>query len=150
MKNLLLVIGYSLLVISLSGCATISEGVRCVAGVSTKVLEDTRKNAIRKTFNFDDATCDTKVREILKKTGAYIYAQNKAEKLIAIYVSETDTTPVGIFFTVVDAANTEIEISSPSADAKELMAKRIFNGLEGKTEKEGEEGQSDAKGLLGN
>lgn len=136
--------------ITVAGCATVTEGVKCVAGVSTKALEDGRKTAIKKTFNFDYVTCDTKVREILKKTGAYIYADKKAEKLIAIYMSESETTPVGIFFTEVDPLNTQVELSSPSTDAKEIESKKIFNFLEGKTDnKEDEKGQEDEKGLFG-
>jgi len=150
MKKLLLVIGYSLFVIAAAGCATVIEGAKCVAGVSTKALEDGRKTAIKKTFNFDYITCDTKVREVLKKTGAYIYADKKAQKLIAIYMSESETTPVGIFFTEVDSLNTQIELSSPSTDAKEIESKKIFNFLEGKTDKlEDEKGQVDDKGLFG-
>ena len=147
MKKLLLVIGYSLLVIAGAGCATVTEGVKCVAGVSTKALEDGRKTAIKKTFNFDYITCDTKVREVLKKTGAYIYADKKAQKLIAIYMSESETTPVGIFFTEMGPLNTQVELSSPSTDAKEIESKKIFNFLEGKTDKlEDEKGQVDDKG----
>ena len=150
MKKLLLVIGYSLLVIAGAGCATVTEGVKCVAGVSTKALEDGRKTAIKKTFNFDYITCDTKVREVLKKTGAYIYADKKAQKLIAIYMSESETTPVGIFFTEMGPLNTQVELSSPSTDAKEIESKKIFNFLEGKTDKlEDGKGQEDDKGLFG-
>jgi hypothetical protein len=126
------------------------EGIKCVRGVSTKVLEDGRKEAIKKTFDFDYATCDSKVREILKKAGVYIYADDKTEKLIAIYTSASDTTPVGIFFEVMGSNSTQVEISSPSTDAKEQLSKRIFNFLEGKPEAtEEEKGNSDAKGLLG-
>ncbi|MCX5704703.1 MAG: hypothetical protein NTZ92_01375 [Candidatus Omnitrophica bacterium] len=150
MKKLLLVIGYWLLVIAAAGCATVTEGAKCVAGVSTKALEDGRKTAIKKTFNFDYITCDTKVREVLKSTGAYIYADKKAQKLIAIYMSEFETTPVGIFFTEVDPLNTQVELSSPSTEAKEIESKKIFNFLEGKTDnKEDEKGQGDDKGLFG-
>jgi hypothetical protein len=43
--------------------------------------------------------------------------------MIAVYVSESDTTPVGVFFKGVDNSNTEISVSSPSLYAKELIAK---------------------------
>ena len=136
-------------IIAAAGCATVTEGVKCVAGVSTKVLEDGRAKAIKKTFNFDYITCDAKVRKILKKTGAYIYADKKAEKLIAIYMSESETTAVGIFFTEVDPLNTQIELSSPSTDAKEIESKRIFDYLDGKIDidkEEDEKGQDGDKG----
>jgi len=147
---------FSCLVIAAAGCATVTEGVKCVAGVSTKALEDGRAKAIKKTFNFDYIACDTKVREVLKKTGAYIYADRKAEKLIAIYMSASETTPVGIFFTEVDPLNTQVELSSPSTEAKEIESKKIFDFLDGKTDLLEEEkgqvddkGQEDDKGLFG-
>ena len=138
-----------LLVFALTGCATVKEGIKCVVGVSTKCLETTRKDAIKKTFNLDYATCESRTRDILKKTNAYIYAEDKAQDLIAVYVSTTDTTPVGIFFDKIDANNTEIEISGPSSDANEIMSKRVFNAIEGKVAEE-EKGKSDAKESLGN
>jgi hypothetical protein len=138
-----------LLVFALTGCATLKEVGKCVVGVSTKCLETTRKDAIKKTFNLDYATCQARTRDILKKTGAHIYAEDKAQDMIAVYVSTSDTTPVGIFFDRIDANNTGIEISGPSTDAKEIMSKRVFNAVEGKIS-EGEEGKVDAKELLGN
>lgn len=122
------------LAVALIGCVRITDGVKCVAGVSTTVLETGRKSAIRKTFNIDYATCDKKVREILKKSGSYIYAEEKARGLIAFYVSTSDTTPVGIFFIQIDAVTTELEVSSPSTAAKEAMARKIFNAVEGKND----------------
>jgi len=139
------------LAVTISGCATVKEGVKCVAGVSTKCLESARKDAIKKTFNLDYAACDTKVREILKNSGAYIYAEDKAQSLIAIYISAADTTPVGVFFDKIDAATTEIEISGPSTDANEIIAKRVFSAIEGKDKgKEEAKGTENAENPLGN
>jgi len=120
------------LAVALIGCVRITDGIKCVAGVSTTVLETGRKSAIRKIFNIDYATCDKKVREMLKNTGSYIYAEDKAKGLIAFYVSTSDTTPVGIFFIQIDAVTTELEISSPSTNAKEVISKKIFDAVEGK------------------
>jgi len=138
------------LIIAAAGCATVTDTLKCVAGVSTNALETWRDEAIKKIFAFDYATTESKVREILKKTGAYIYADVKEKQLIAFYVSEADTTPVGIFLTQIDASDTQIEISSPSTDAKEIIAKRVFNYLEGKIEeKDTKKGELDAKGFFG-
>lgn len=117
-------------IIIFSGCATIKEGAKCFIGVSTKVLEDNRKTAITKTYNYDYFTTYTKTLDSLKKMEAYVYSQGIKKNLIAIYVSEEDTTPVGIFFEEVDKDNTKIEISSPSTYAKELIAKKLFEDLE--------------------
>jgi len=114
----------------IAGCVGFKEGLRGFAGISTKVLEEGKPNAISSSFNYDYNTCYLKVREILKDIGAYIYAKDSQKKMIAIYVSEEDTTPVGIFFEEVDKANTKIQVSSPSVYAKELISGKIFSTLE--------------------
>jgi len=118
------------LLISLSGCARIKETTKCAAGVSTKVLEDTRKDAVRKTFNYDYKSCYDRAKEILIAEEAYIYAQDMEKHMIAIYVSRQDTTPVGVFFKETSPASTEIEVSSPSTYAKEFIAQKLFTALE--------------------
>lgn len=123
---------FLLFLISSCGCVMISDALRSVAAVSTKEVEDTRPKAILKIFNYDYTTIYAKVKATLKRTGGYIYAENTKKKMFAIYVSETDTTPVGIFFKEVDAQNTQVEVASPSTSAKELIAKRIFTRLERK------------------
>ena len=117
-------------VILMSGCAMIKEGAKGFAGVSTKVIEQSRKDAITKTFNYDYNTCYNKVKRILKERGSYIYAEDLKKQLLAIYVSEQDTTPVGLFFKKIDANNTQIEVSSPSTYAKEFIATRVSSALE--------------------
>lgn len=118
-----------LLIIS-SGCSRVKEATKCVAGVSTKVLEDARKDAVKKTFNYDYKSCYEKSKEILIAEEAYIYAQGIEKRMIAVYVSRQDTTPVGVFFKEAGPATTEIEISSPSKYAKEFIAKKLFTALE--------------------
>ncbi len=128
-KKLLILLPFYFLLLTLFGCASIKETAKGIAGVSTKVLEDNRKSAIVKTFNYDYFTCYTRTLDILKKMGAYIYAQNIKKHMIAIYVSEQDTTAVGLFFKEINKTNTQIEISSPSTYAKELIAEKVFKSL---------------------
>lgn len=116
-------------VIGLWGCAAIIEGVKGIAGVSTRSLEKGRKDAVIKSFNYDYFTCYTKTWDILKQIGAHVYAQDIKKHMIAIYVSQEDTTPVGIFFKEIDASHTQVEVSSPSTYAKELIAGKISNYL---------------------
>jgi hypothetical protein len=121
----------------LCGCSTVKEGLRCVLGVSTKVLEDGRKNAVSKSFNYDYATTYKKTKDGLQVMNAYIYKEDASQHLIAVYLSSTDTTPVGIFFKTIDASTTQVEVSSPSTFAKETLSKRLFMKIEGiKEEKE--------------
>lgn len=126
----LILLTFDFLLLTLMGCATIKETAKGFWGVSTQVLEDNRKSAITKTFNYDYSSCYAKTLDILKRTGTYIYMQNIKKYMIAIYVSEADTTPVGLFFKEIDKTNTQIEVSSPSTYAKEFMAKNVFSVLD--------------------
>ena len=117
------------LTILLSGCAGTKEACKGLLGVSTKVLEDNRAYASKKEFGYDLFTCHDKIKTILKKTGAYIYSDDLAKDMLALYVSEEDTTPVGIFLTERGKEKTLVEVSSPSTYAKEKIAKTIFNAL---------------------
>ncbi len=132
-------------VIGLSGCETVREGVKGFLGVSTRSLEEARKDAIIKTFNYDYATCHKMTLDILKRMHAYIYAQNTKKHMVAVYVSKEDTTPVGLFFKEIDATNTQIEVSSLSTYAKEFISEKVFSVLENKVTLEELEAQINAK-----
>ena len=129
---LVLVLPFYFLLFTLFGCASVKEKGKCFLGVSTKELEEGRKDAISKTFPMSLEDSYLKTQTVLKDSGAYIFAKRK--DMLAIYLSEEDTTPVGIFFKEVDAKNTQIEVSSPSTFAKELISTKIFAALEGKTD----------------
>jgi len=125
----------------LFGCATAKEMGKGFLGVSTQVLEQKRKDALKKSFALSYNDCYAKVKDILTKDvlvkdaldkeadAPYIYSEDSRKKMVAIYLSQTDTTPVGIFFTEQTGSNTLIEISSPSTYAKEKIANIIFSGL---------------------
>lgn len=116
----------------LSGCATIKDIPKGIAGTSTRVLEETRKDALKKTFSLSYNEGYAKVKEILNQQAIspYIYADDSKKKMIALYLSSTDTTSVGIFFTEESEKSTLIEISSPSIYAKEEIAAKIFTGID--------------------
>ena len=122
---------FCFLTITFLGCSAIKEVGKGFAGVSTQILEDKRKDALKKSFaiNLDD--CYLKVKDILKEKNkeSYIYSEDLKTKMIAIYLSLTDTTPVGIFFSEEVGSKTLIEISSPSVYAKEEIANRIFKQM---------------------
>ena len=107
-NNLLVFAFFGFLVFWLAGCARVSEAAKAFAGVSTKILEDKRSAALKKAFPFDYNTCYKRTKRILLRRNAYIYKEDKHKKLLAIYISETDTTPVGLFFTQISASNTQI------------------------------------------
>ncbi len=137
------VICYLSFVILISGCATFTEGAKGIAGISTKALEENMQHALKQTFNYDYNACYNKAKGILMYMEAYIYAQKG--DLIAIYVTEEDTTPVGIFFKEIDANSTQIEVTSASTSAKEYISKRLFAMMSGlpdpQAKKEEEKGQ---------
>lgn len=114
----------------LLGCAGLKEKVRGIAGVSTRTLEESRKDAVTKTVQRDYNTCYLMTKTVLDKIKAYVFAEDTRKRLIAIYVSEQDTTPVGIFFTEIDPNSTQIDVSSPSAFAKDLIAGELFSALQ--------------------
>ena len=88
--------------------------------------------------------------DVLALNRCYVYANDPRKDLIAIYVSEEDTTPVGIFLKSIDANTTLIEISSPSTYAKETITKIVFSAFDKEplnlTQKKG---QLDVKKMLG-
>lgn len=153
MKNNLFILFVTggILSVVLSGCGTVKEMGKGFIGVSTQVLDQTRPGAIKKSFALDYNRCYAKVKDVLnqKDQESYIYAQVPEEKLIAIYFSPTDTTPVGIFFTEEAGGNTLIEISSPSTFAKEEIAKRIFSGIDELIKPKIEEKKINVKEKLG-
>jgi hypothetical protein len=118
---------FLVLSITLSGCAMLTEGFKGVAGVSTKILEDERPQAISQVVAVEQQAAFDKTLEILKEKGAYVYSRNRAKGLIAVYLSETETTPVGIFFTPLPDGKTKLEVSSPSSFGKESIAKKLFS-----------------------
>lgn len=118
--------------IFISGCASIKEAAEGIAGVSTKAVEDGRGNALKKSFNYEYAECVKEVRKILSAAHCYIYADVPKKELIAVYISESDTTPVGIFFKKIDAGSTQVEVSSPSTFGKEFVFGKISAVLEKK------------------
>lgn len=127
-SNLFLIIAFC--IFNFAGCSSVKEYCKGFLGVSTKALEKERKNAILKTFNFDYFAAFTNTMDALKNIGAYMYAKDIKKHMIAVYVSKEDTTAVGIFFKEIDAANTQVEVSSPSTYAKELIANKLFKALE--------------------
>ena len=131
------------------GCVRIKEAGRGAAGISTKVLEEHRKGAVIKIFDFDYNTCYAKIKDFLVRRGSYIYTEDAKKRLIAVYVSKEDTTPVGLFFREISPASTQVEVSSASTYAKELIANKISRVFEQGEGLEEEKGQDDVKGKIG-
>lgn len=121
------------------------EVTRGFLGTSTKVLEDTRKDALSKDFNFDLITLRDKIKAILKDEGVYVYREDIKSNLIAVYLDAQDTTPAGIFLTDLGQGKSRIEVSSPSKYGKEFIAGVVFDSLEGKPRPKVKKGIFNAK-----
>ncbi len=118
-----------------SGCAALGDAAKGIAGISTRQLEKNRINSVKKVFAYGYDDCYAKVSGILRDIKAYVYAEDKKNNLIAVYISESDTTPVGVYLKKIDEFNTQVEISSPSTFGKELISNGVFSGLEKKVSK---------------
>lgn len=123
-------------IVGLTGCSTVSEGMRGFLGVSTKALQERRPEAMTLVSSLEAGACFVAAHRILKENGAYVYHIDSKKNLIAVYVSKSDTTPVGIFVTP-HTAGSLVEVSSRSSYAKELIAGKLFPELEGKADEEG-------------
>lgn len=111
--------------LAVAGCAPVKEGIRGFAGISTKVLGDKRAQAIVKIYPCGYDAASAAIETMLTDIGAYVYARDAAKHLIAFYVNEINTTPIGIFLTRVDEMRTKVEVSSPGVSAKEYIAARL-------------------------
>lgn len=123
MKKILIILSVSVI---LSGCATPTELLKEFLGVSTKELEEARKDAAVKVFDYSYDTCYKKTEAIIKAMPKVsVYAQN--EEMIAFYYIDPNTTPVGAFFKRVDPAHTQVEISSQDLNSKAWVARNVFS-----------------------
>ena len=113
----------------IAGCAAVKEDTKGFLGVSTKILEQGRPHATTKVFAMSHATCYARTKSALSAMHAYIYSQDKQETLIAVYATAQDTTPVGIFFKNIDAANTQVEVISPSSEEQGDFSEKLFKIL---------------------
>ncbi len=123
-KMVMIILGFLV-----SGCATIKDVPKGVAGLSTRVLEEKRGSAIVKNFACDYNTGYAKIKDILSRMGCYIYSDNKQKRMIAIYISEADTTAVGIFL-VENGQALDVQVSSASTYGKEHVSSILFAALD--------------------
>jgi len=127
MKRAWIIVFLSYCAIALTGCASLKERAKEFLAISTGDIEDSRDRAIVKIVDYDYDSCYRKVEERLIEIGSYIYAKRK--DLIAVYISQKDTTPAGIFFKQINGQKTQLEIASPAADTREYLADKIFSVL---------------------
>jgi isocitrate dehydrogenase kinase/phosphatase len=110
----------------MTGCATTDDWLKGLLGTSTASVENARKNAVSKVFDYDYRTCYDKMKKLLEEMPQVsIYARKRG--LIAIYYNSINTTPVGVFLKKADENRTRVEIASPSSSARDWVAKNLFS-----------------------
>jgi len=126
-KITFVVIAVSILLNAGVSCASPQTDIfKALFAVSTRELEELKKEALVKIFDYDYKTCYEKTLALVEKmVGTKIYAQEK--DVIAVYCSSLNNTPVGIFFEKVDVSHTKVLISSASSGAKEWVASNVFS-----------------------
>jgi hypothetical protein len=134
----------ALSIVSICGCSTsaLKESWRGFAGTSTAALTQNRPSAACHKFNCSLEECEPKLAEVLAELKNYVYAREPG--LTAVYVSENDTTPVGIFVSRTPSGTTKVEVSSPSSFSRDAEARRLFALLERKLKAKKIEVQLDA------
>ncbi|MFA5116492.1 MAG: hypothetical protein WC486_04335 [Candidatus Omnitrophota bacterium] len=132
MGRLLRLSTIALLSFSLFGCAGFKEHMKGFMGISTREIDAGRQTAVTRTVDYDYGTTYKMTLEVLKYLGSYVYAGDINKHMLAVYRSEVDTTPVGVYFTAMSASTTKIEVSSPSTFTKNEVAQRIFAQFEKK------------------
>ncbi len=124
-------VAVSLLCLSLclTGCAATTKVVKKALGASTEELEKGRKNAAILIFNYDYDACYAKVEKIINAHRELtVYDNDPAKGMIAVYYVDINTTPIGVFFSKIDASHTRVEVSSRSTNAKMFMVNKVLLG----------------------
>ncbi len=120
------------LVVGLAGCGTVQEFSKTLWGSSTRVLEEARSNAITKTYDQDYWKCIRASIEFLEKKKYVIFKRDEIRGYLVVMgiPGSVDTTEVGVFFVELNDHQTRIELSSLSTNAKRLLSKPLFHGLD--------------------
>ncbi|MFA5060584.1 MAG: hypothetical protein WC676_08160 [Candidatus Omnitrophota bacterium] len=143
------------LVFILTGCARVTEVTKALWGSSTRALEDSRVDAISKTFpcSFDDsfnevlkiaaagvpapvltdadddANANASVSAEEVKLTVFIKDRKRSRIVLMNIPNSIPTTEVGVFFLSLGPSETKIEIASLSPSAKTTAAEILFSRL---------------------
>ena len=130
--SILLKLFMVILVMGFGGCAILQEFPKTLWGSSTRVLEEARSNAITKTYDQDYWKCLRATIDFLNKKKYVIFKEDDVHAYLVVMgiPGSVDTTEVGIFFVEINDHQTRIELSSLSTNAKRLLAKPLFHGLD--------------------
>ena len=122
------------LILPLSGCASVADPLKMIWGSSTKALQEARADSISKTYpcHFDE--CFDAVLKIAGEEKYKVFMKDRVKGLIDVIgvKGNVNTTEVGIFLDELNADQTKIDIASLSTTAKTKVARAVFDGLDKK------------------
>ena len=122
----------SLLLIAVSGCASITSIPKNILGVSTKNLDNARSNSIYQVYQADYFDAYKAVLDAAKKSGYYVFLNDEVRGVIVLMNIPgcVDTTEVGVYVSrLAKDQGVKIELSSRSTPAKRIVAKVLFEIL---------------------
>lgn len=121
----------SLMVFSLSGCASGSFNLQSLAAINIADLENARSEGVNKTFPLSYNDAFSAMTQKLKENKLTIFRSNiKEGYIVAIgFPKQETTTRVGIFFENLSEKSTKITLSSLSSSALEKAEIILFGGL---------------------
>ncbi len=120
------------MVMGLCGCAVLWDLPKTIWGSSTRALEEARSNAITKTYDKGYWDCFGAALDVAKKKSYVIFEKDEVRGFMVIIgiPGAVNTTEVGIFFVELNDHQTRIELSSLSTNAKRIVAKNLFHGMD--------------------
>ena len=128
------------IVLICSSCASLNNGAsdtlevgKTVWGSSTRALEQARDKALTKTYDKPYWDCVRSAIDVVdKKNHWVIFKKDEIKGYLVIMgvKGSVNTTEIGIFFDELSDAQTRIEVSSLSTNAKRMVSQALFRGLD--------------------
>ncbi len=117
------------------GCATVDgpgEALKKIWGSSTKSLEDARAEAIAKTYYSPYWDVIKGAKQVVVKKGYQLFKEDEVKGYFVLMgiKGSVNTTEVGVFFVEENDHQTRVEISSLSSNAKRIVSRNLFHGLD--------------------
>ncbi len=123
-----------IMIVIFSGCAVIDGGIeagKTVWGSSTRALENARVDAIVRTYDKGYWEVIRAAEEFCKDRYVIFKKDEIKGYMVIMGVKGTvNTTEIGVFFIDINDAQTRVEVSSLSTNAKRIVAKQFFHGLD--------------------
>ena len=121
----------SMMVLLLAGCSPF-EITKTIWGSSTRALEEARATALTKTYDKGYWDCVKEAIHVIDEHGYMIFKKDEVKGYLVLMgiKGAVNTTEVGVFFVELSDTQTRIELSSLSTNAKRIVAKALFHGLD--------------------